>query len=145
MNPKDYIRFYGLRNHANLRGNPVTEMIYVHSKLMIVDDQTVIMGSANINDRSMVGNRDSELAVITQDTDTFKSKMAGGDFNVAKFAHSLRMSIFKEHSGETREQVLADPFGEEFHEVWESRAKNNTKLYRKIFCLLYTSPSPRDS
>jgi len=41
----------------------VTELIYVHSKLMIVDDNYVIMGSANINDRSMLGTRDSEIAV----------------------------------------------------------------------------------
>jgi phospholipase D1/2 len=38
-------------------------MIYVHSKMMIVDDKTTIIGSANINDRSMKGDRDSELAV----------------------------------------------------------------------------------
>lgn len=31
---------------------------------MIVDDNIVIIGSANINDRSMLGHRDSELAVI---------------------------------------------------------------------------------
>ena len=30
---------------------------------MIVDDHYVILGSANINDRSMLGSRDSELAV----------------------------------------------------------------------------------
>ena len=30
---------------------------------MIVDDNYVIMGSANINDRSMLGTRDSEIAV----------------------------------------------------------------------------------
>ncbi len=30
---------------------------------MIVDDKVVILGSANINDRSMLGTRDSELAV----------------------------------------------------------------------------------
>ena len=30
---------------------------------MIVDDRSVIMGSANINDRSMLGYRDSEIAV----------------------------------------------------------------------------------
>ena len=30
---------------------------------MIVDDRVVIVGSANINDRSMNGNRDSEIAV----------------------------------------------------------------------------------
>lgn len=30
---------------------------------MIIDDRKVIIGSANINDRSMNGNRDSEIAV----------------------------------------------------------------------------------
>lgn len=30
---------------------------------MIVDDTSCIIGSANINDRSMAGHRDSELAV----------------------------------------------------------------------------------
>jgi phospholipase D1/2 len=45
-------------------GNPVTEMIYIHTKLMIVDDQHIIVGSANINDRSMLGSRDSEIAVL---------------------------------------------------------------------------------
>ncbi len=33
-----YINFFGLRQHAVLNGHPVTEQIYVHSKLMIVDD-----------------------------------------------------------------------------------------------------------
>lgn len=47
-----------------LEGKPVTELIYIHTKLMIVDDNYVICGSANINDRSQEGNRDSELAVI---------------------------------------------------------------------------------
>ena len=31
---------------------------------MIIDDETVIIGSANMNDRSMNGNRDSEIAII---------------------------------------------------------------------------------
>ena len=31
---------------------------------MIIDDNAVILGSANINDRSMNGDRDSEIAVI---------------------------------------------------------------------------------
>lgn len=38
-------------------------MIYVHSKGMIVDDEYVIMGSANINQRSMEGTRDTEIAM----------------------------------------------------------------------------------
>ena len=38
-------------------------MIYVHAKLMIVDDEYVIVGSANINQRSMDGTRDTEIAM----------------------------------------------------------------------------------
>lgn len=38
-------------------------MVYVHSKGMIVDDQYVLLGSANINQRSMDGSRDTEIAM----------------------------------------------------------------------------------
>ncbi|KAK1382854.1 Phospholipase D [Heracleum sosnowskyi] len=38
-------------------------MIYVHSKMMIVDDEYIIVGSANINERSMHGGRDTEIAM----------------------------------------------------------------------------------
>lgn len=60
LNIDDYIFFFGLRGHATLKDNkPLTEIVYVHSKLMIVDDKRAIIGSANINDRSLCGNRDS--------------------------------------------------------------------------------------
>ena len=38
-------------------------MIYVHAKGMIVDDEYVLMGSANINQRSLDGSRDTEIAM----------------------------------------------------------------------------------
>lgn len=38
-------------------------MVYVHSKGMIVDDEYVILGSANINQRSLDGSRDTEIAM----------------------------------------------------------------------------------
>ena len=50
-----------------MKNGPVTEMIYIHSKVMIVDDKKMIIGSANINDRSLMGNRDSELALLIED------------------------------------------------------------------------------
>lgn len=37
-------------------------MIYVHAKGMIVDDEYVIIGSANINQRSLAGTKDTEIA-----------------------------------------------------------------------------------
>lgn len=47
----------------------MTEMIYIHSKMMIVDDRSVIVGSANINDRSMMGDRDSEIAALITESE----------------------------------------------------------------------------
>ena len=38
-------------------------MVYVHSKMAIFDDDYIIVGSANINDRSMTGTRDTEIAM----------------------------------------------------------------------------------
>ncbi|KAG7552825.1 Phospholipase D C-terminal [Arabidopsis thaliana x Arabidopsis arenosa] len=38
-------------------------MIYVHSKGMVVDDEFVLIGSANINQRSLEGTRDTEIAM----------------------------------------------------------------------------------
>jgi len=96
----EYISFFSLRTHAFLEGNYVTEQIYVHSKLMIVDDRVVIVGSANINDRSFNGERDSELAFIIRDEkDTIKTKMNGKDYIASRFAFNLRLRLWKEHLG----------------------------------------------
>ncbi|XP_031652436.1 phospholipase D1 isoform X2 [Oncorhynchus kisutch] len=40
----NYISFCGLRTHAELEGRLVTELVYVHSKMLIADDNTVIIG-----------------------------------------------------------------------------------------------------
>jgi len=70
--------------------------IYVHSKLMIADDVFVILGSANINERSMSGYRDSEIAIgAYQPYYTFTRFGAGGRGEVHKF----RMNLWTEHIG----------------------------------------------
>lgn len=45
-------------------GNPVSEIVYIHAKLLIVDDKYVVLGSANCNDRSLLGSRDHEMGVF---------------------------------------------------------------------------------
>ncbi|KAI9272214.1 hypothetical protein EDC94DRAFT_655615 [Helicostylum pulchrum] len=77
----------------------VSELLYLHDKLMIVDDRIVLMGSANINDRSQLGNRDSEIAMLVEDTEMVSSFMDGEEYKAAKFAHTLRMQLWKEHLG----------------------------------------------
>ena len=61
INPISYVSFCSLRTWGELLGTPVTELVYIHSKLLICDDRIVICGSANINDRSLLGTRDSEV------------------------------------------------------------------------------------
>jgi len=63
---------------------------------MIVDDHSVIIASANINDRSMLGYRDSELAILVEDTRSVASRMNGQPFKAGAFACSLRKSLFRQ-------------------------------------------------
>ena len=51
---------------------------------MIVDDRIAIIGSANINDRSLDGSRDSEIAVVLEDTNLVKSTYGGTPFEVGQ-------------------------------------------------------------
>jgi phospholipase D1/2 len=79
----------------------VTEELYIHSKLLIADDRTVICGSANLNDRSQNGDHDSEIAAVIEDNPNnyIDSKMGGKPWKAGRFASTLRRAIFKEHLG----------------------------------------------
>nr|XP_031859677.1 uncharacterized protein CI109_004952 [Kwoniella shandongensis]KAA5526749.1 hypothetical protein CI109_004952 [Kwoniella shandongensis] len=70
IDPDDYITFFSLRGWAKFKsGVLTTEQVYIHGKTMIVDDRLVLCGSANINERSQRGDRDSELLAVIRDTD----------------------------------------------------------------------------
>ncbi|CBY30969.1 unnamed protein product, partial [Oikopleura dioica] len=56
---EDFIYFASYRTHEEFNGGIHQAVVYPHSKLMIVDDRFTIIGSANINDRSLLGDRDS--------------------------------------------------------------------------------------
>ncbi|PLW11253.1 hypothetical protein PCANC_20318 [Puccinia coronata f. sp. avenae] len=141
----------------------VTEELYIHTKCMIVDDLKVIMGSANINDRSMVGDRDSEIALVVEDQDMIDSTMAGEYWKASRFAATLRRRLYKEHLGllppqsnslqsneptrsmlpvnvpqedelgSREDQLVADPMGRELEEMWNGRASVNTEAFNKVF------------
>ncbi|VDM16136.1 unnamed protein product [Hydatigera taeniaeformis] len=148
-NPKDYISVCGLRTYETWPdGRLTTEFIYVHSKLMIVDDRKLIIGSANINDRSMLGYRDSELALVAEDVPEMGSlqeaTFAGKKVFVGNVARRFRKSLMAEHLGvltkESRENIdwnhelLNDPICDEFyHNVWCRIAESNMKLFDEAF------------
>jgi phospholipase D1/2 len=94
----DYVRVLGLRTHGVNGGNePKTEIVYVHSKMMLVDDRMAIVGSANINDRSLLGDRDSEVAVVTFGQDLVHANMNGTQVMVSSKIKKFRTKLWKEH------------------------------------------------
>ncbi|CAF0731365.1 unnamed protein product [Brachionus calyciflorus] len=138
--PSKYITFHGMRNWSDLMGKLVQEIIYVHSKLMIVDDKYVICGSANLNDRSMLGKRDSEVAAVIKDEELFASVLDGEQVLVGKYANSLRKKIFKLHLGiyfnNPKKIDVQDCVSDEFYEYFRSVSKKNTQIYDEVFkCL----------
>ena len=135
---KDYIGFYSLRGHGLVNGLPKTELIYIHSKLMIVDDKKVIIGSANINDRSMLGDRDSEFCVLIHEKEEENFIIDGQKTKATSFAHSFRTHLMAEHMGldinnENEKNILNDPLSNDLWSMLINTAKNNTEIYRKIF------------
>lgn len=101
IEPLDYIQFFSLRKWST--NGPydklVTEQLYVHAKLLITDDRNVIIGSANINERSQLGSRDSEVAMVIRDTDLVKSRMNNKEYYAGRFAWELRQRLMREHLG----------------------------------------------
>lgn len=105
---------------------------------MIVDDKTVIIGSANINDRSMLGKRDSEVAVIINDEAFEDGKMNGESFPCGHFAGSLRKHLFKEHLGVLKfdDGTIdgTDPICDAFYkDTWLKISKENTTIFDEVF------------
>lgn len=73
-------------------------MIYVHSKLMIVDDEYVVVGSANINQRSLDGSRDSEICIGAFQSGYTLAQNPSGPLPNGQVA-GFRKALFKEHCG----------------------------------------------
>lgn len=70
-------------------GEPPVQATYVHSKLLIVDDRFLTMGSTNLTNRSMGVDTELNLSVEAEDA----SQPLG------KSIHQLRQGLLAEHTG----------------------------------------------
>ncbi|KAK8459828.1 hypothetical protein SEVIR_2G220800v4 [Setaria viridis] len=124
--PQEYLNFYCLGKREVLSDVLATNnsnensalrlaqkfrrfMIYVHSKGMIVDDEYVLIGSANINQRSMDGSRDTEIAMGAYQP---HYSWAGRGSPPKGQVYGYRMSLWAEHLG-TVEECFRRPESEE--------------------------------
>jgi phospholipase D1/2 len=140
----EYVTLLNLRNWQKLPdGKIITEQVYVHTKLMIVDDLYALLGSANINDRSLLGSRDSELAVLVMDGKTHRADINGRGSNqpVRAFAHELRKDVWKKIFGITGgvrpaselAQAIEQPGSPDSWKLIQRRARANADLYEAAF------------
>jgi phospholipase D1/2 len=139
--------------------NWIQEELYIHGKVLIVDDKTVVCGSSNLNDRSQLGIHDSELSIVMTDTKPLKSTMNGQEYEAGHHAATLRRYLWREHLGLLPPQELdaskdpnaqppdvpndvqegdtyefvADPLGDDVWEMWTTRATKNTEIFRQLF------------
>ncbi|KAJ2905464.1 hypothetical protein MKZ38_005340 [Zalerion maritima] len=142
--------------------NWIQEELYIHSKLLIVDDRVVVCGSSNLNDRSQVGHHDSELSIVMEDTNMIASKMNGEDFQAGHHAATLRRYLWREHLGLLPPQDLdgkddpnaqppsadspndiwdrddsykfvEDPLSDDVWNLWTENATRNTETFRHLF------------
>ena len=131
IEPEDYVQFYSLRSWGKIGPTKqlVTEQLYIHAKAMIVDDRVAIIGSANINERSMLGSRDSECAAVVRDTDMLWSTMAGEPYLVGRFPHTLRMRLMREHLGIDVDEVMDEEEQEKDAKRDEQHERDMDQIY----------------
>lgn len=147
IHPQDFVQFYSLRSWGRIGPKKVlvTEQLYIHAKAIIADDRVALIGSANINERSMLGMRDSECAAIVRDTDMIWSVMDGKPYLVGRFAHTLRMRLMREHLGLDVDSIMEEERQADFEKGEKSENQNISKNPKEKFCRNNSSSEPTDS
>ena len=142
--------------------NWVQEELYIHSKILIVDDRITVCGSSNLNDRSQLGSHDSELSIVMEDTDIITSTMDGQPYEAGRHAATLRRYLWREHLGllppqpmdatgdrnaqppgddspqdywdkDESYKFVEDPMSDDLWEMWTGNATRNTEIFRHLF------------
>ena len=118
-----YIQQHGV----SFDGKPVSSPIYIHSKFIVADDTRFIVGSANINDRSFNGDRDSEMAVLVAKPAEQKDGLP-----YSEHIRGLRIRLWTEHFGLTAQEVL-DPTSDTLWDKLRATLTANTEIYERMF------------
>ena len=132
-NVEDYFVVLTLYKYEKLPESEtiIVSPIYIHSKFILVDDKYMFIGSPNINDRSLMGDRDSEIGALLVDEKTTTIEINQRRREVSLFAHSVRKKLWGEHLG-VDENELIDPI-QTIEEVMIPMAECNSMIYERNF------------
>jgi phosphatidylserine/phosphatidylglycerophosphate/cardiolipin synthase-like enzyme len=106
---EDFLKI--LKNNTKENKSFIIKQIYVHSKLMIIDDSFLILGSANINYRSMISSGDSEICLSLYNQEKVKK---------------LRKELFEIHFGEKDVENPND------NDIWKKIKDQGTLNFQKF-------------
>ncbi len=85
---------FGIYDVENPQGVPV----YVHSKVVVIDDVWAMIGSDNLNRRSWTHDSELSCAVIDSERDRREPTDPAGEGDGARvFARDLRLKLLAEH------------------------------------------------
>ena len=137
VEPDRYLSVYALRNAGittDGEGRVRSNLVYVHSKLMIVDDVYLTIGSANANARSMDGYRDTELNVAVVGERDLAANMGHGLWSANKKIRDFRMRLWREHLGpQAHDALLANPSHPETISHWRRMGKRGWQAYDALY------------
>ena len=105
---QNLVFIYHLEQSAVNPETQLKEQIFVHSKTMIIDDRYMVIGSGNLNRRSM--KTDTEFGAAVVDRNAVNSSIKGGNESVGELVRAFRKNLWSEHLGFT---VNDDPFDNE--------------------------------
>ncbi|MDA8047436.1 MAG: phospholipase D-like domain-containing protein [Actinomycetota bacterium] len=101
---------FGIYDVENADG----QAVYVHSKVVVVDDVWSMIGSDNLNRRSWTHDSEMSCAVIDGEVDGRAPEDPAGEGDMARrFARNLRLKLMAEHLERAEDDVtdLLDPVG----------------------------------
>jgi len=142
--PTDYLSFYCLVNRETKDGSEQVDEepdnsksdgyrmweerrapIYIHSKFMVVDDEYMIIGSANINDRSLNGLRDTEIAIGASQPELGLGDEHGGPRGAVQ---AFRMQVWSSHLG-IRSPIELDEYRNPQEPVVVKKVQSRARLH----------------
>jgi phosphatidylserine/phosphatidylglycerophosphate/cardiolipin synthase-like enzyme len=96
--------------------------IYVHAKVVVIDDVLAMIGSDNTNRRSWTHDSELSMAVLDEQPDEREpGDPAGLGDGARRFARDLRLRLWREHLGAISDDGLLDP--REGFERWRDTAE----------------------